>query len=184
MTKPSHALAEPLFERIGHVFRAADDGVVRPPRWLIVHELAYGRLALPLGAARDRESTAAPTCCQFLVGQRLVDALRGEVEIDRLRQQRQLVISSGQPLDERHLVLGLGLCRGGYRVGQMADHIVSGSRPARASALIARSFACPCSTLAVWTSKMPRPSDPRSVCRGRSGRPGSPPGGPEATAAP
>ena len=62
---------------------------------------------------------------QFFRRQRLVDALGGEVEVQRFRQQRQRIDLQRQLVDQRHLVLGLRLGRAADRRGQVAEeHLV------------------------------------------------------------
>ena len=49
----------------------------------------------------------------LLVGERLVHALGREIEVERLRQQRQRVDLERQLVDQRPFVLGLRLGGGG-----------------------------------------------------------------------
>ena len=69
-------------------------------------------LVLPRGLQHAvADADHALHALQLFGGQRLVDALGGEVEVQPFRQQRQRVDFQRQLLDQRHLVLGFGLGR-------------------------------------------------------------------------
>ena len=77
----------------------------------------------PQHAVADAEH--ALHALQLFGGQRLVDALGAEVEVQPFRQQRQRVDLQRQLLDQRHLVFGFGLGGAAYRRDQIAEeHLV------------------------------------------------------------
>ena len=62
---------------------------------------------------------------KLLRGQRLVDALGGEIVVQPLRQQRQRIDFQRQLFDHGHLVFGLGLGCASHRRDQIAEkHLV------------------------------------------------------------
>ena len=136
-TNPSHARShELLLERVGHLFRPADDRIIRPPA--VADSSMNSRtvgFALPHSTAPDHESSASLR--SWRAPRRSTarpTPSSAKSKLSASDSNDSWSISSGSCCDERHLVLGLRLRRRAHRQHEVADAACSsGSRPARAA---------------------------------------------------
>jgi len=120
------ALDEHFFQSVGDLLRPADDGIVHLPTARELDEFARRRIALA-GSLQHAVTDAQNTLHAFqLFGRdRLVETLCGEIEVQRLCQQRQRIDLQRQLVDHRHLVFGFRLGRANHGRGQVAqEHLV------------------------------------------------------------
>ena len=120
---------ERLLELVGNLLRGADPRVLQATAARDLDELANGRVAAQLRDHAVAHGVQAAEAFQLLVGERLVERLRAEVEVHRLGEQQQAVDLLRQRLEQGALVLGLGPRLGHHRVDQHADLHAVGVTP-------------------------------------------------------
>ena len=123
----AYAGGEPFLQPVGHFLGAADERLVGAGTVTVFHELPRCRV---LDAGRCQHPVphrlGAGDVVQLVVGERLIHALGGEVEVHGFRQQRQRVDLGGQALGQGGLVLGFHFRFGANDIGGRRDDAVVG----------------------------------------------------------
>ena len=117
----ARTLDEPLLEAIGDLLWPTDDRLARTAAPRHFQEVAHRWIAADDSHYAVAHRLHPRHAIKFLVGERLVHALLREVEVQRLGQQRQPIHLAVQRVNQRHLVLGLGLRRRYNRIGNRID---------------------------------------------------------------
>ena len=124
------AVDEEFFQLVGDVAGAADQGAVRAAAAGDGDEVAGGGVLLAAGLDDAvAHGLDAADAGHFGVAEGLVHGLGGEVEVQRLGQQRERVDFQRQGFDIGHLVLGLGAGGGADGVDQGAEMDLFGVAP-------------------------------------------------------
>jgi len=110
----------PFFQAVSDLLRSADDRIVHAATSADLNELAHRRIFLHAEHA-VANALKSRHFLKLAFAERLVHALPGKIEVERLRQKRQRIDFERQLFDLGPFVFGLGRGLGRYGIDEMRD---------------------------------------------------------------